>query len=168
MDILPLRILNNFLEKELIVMKIIGSIIKSTIAIMLSVFLFTGLTGQSAVNQLAAQQENVQQNTAQLTQTQSAELKEALETIDAQAAEIRMLTEQLDAATQGHTIVLRFEIQLISGLFGDTFSITCGSQAIQVSQAAFDSLTVGQDLSTEAQSGLDMIADFRIIVESIA
>lgn len=166
MDILPLRILNKFLEKELIVMKIIGSIIKSTIAIMLSVFLFTGLIGQSAVNQLAAQQENVQQNTAQLTQ--SAELKEAQETIDAQAAEIKMLTEQLDAAVQGHTIVLRFEIQLISGLFGDTFSITCGNQAIQVSQSAFDSLTVGQDLSTEAQSGLDMIADFRIIVESIA
>lgn len=166
MDILPLRILNKFLEKELIVMKIIGSIIKSTIAIMLSVFLFTGLIGQSAVNQLAAQQENVQQNTAQLTQ--SAELKEAMETIDAQAAEIKMLTEQLDAATQGHTIVLRFEIQLISGLFGDTFSITFDSQEIQVSQAMFDSLTVGQDLSTEAQSGLNMIADFRIIVESIA
>lgn len=166
MDILPLRILNKFLEKELIVMKIIGSIIKSTIAIMLSVFLFTGLIGQSAVNQLAAQQENVQQNTAQLTQ--SAELKEAQETIDAQAAEIKMLTEQLDAATQGHTVVLRFEIQLISGLFGDTFSIDCGNMEMQVSQTAFDSLTVGQDLSTDAQSGLDMIADFRIIVESIA
>lgn len=166
MDILPLRILNKFLEKELIVMKIIGSIIKSTIAIMLSVFLFTGLIGQSAVNQLAAQQENVQQNTAQLTQ--SAELKEALETIDAQAAEIKMLTEQLDAATQGHTIVLRFEIQLISGLFGDTFSIDCGSLEMQISQTEFDSLTTGQDLITDAQGGLDMIADFRIIVESIA
>lgn len=146
-------------------MKIIGSIIKSMFAVMLSIFVLTGLLGQSAVNQLAAEQENVQANTAQLTP--SAELTAAQATIAALKAENQVLMGQLEAANAGHTVVLQFGINLISGIFGDSISIDCGRMEVQVSQAFFDTLTVGQDLST-GQSSLDVIADFRIIVESMA
>lgn len=135
-------------------------IFRSIIAIAIAIFFFSNIDRESD-NRLAAPEE------AAIISDHSA--CEAI--IAAREGEIDSLRSELAEAQRSVDLILRIDIEIAPGLFGDWSVIRFRSGAIRINAAAAEALSRGDDLCSQLLSDsaiLARIIDCRIIVESIS
>lgn len=90
--------------------------------------------------------------------------------IDDQQQQIDALRNEVQELRRSADLVLRIEIEVIPGVFGDWSVIRFHSGAIRISQAVADTLTIGEEIDSipiSESAILGRIIGCRIIVESI-
>ena len=135
-------------------------IFRSIIAIAIAIFFISNIDRESD-NRLAAPEE------AAIISDHSA----CESVIAAREAEIDHLRIQLAEAQRSADLILRIEIEIAPGMFGDWASICFRSAPIRISAAAAEDFSQGEELGSSLISDsaiLERIIDCRIIIDSIA
>lgn len=135
-------------------------IFRSIIAIIIAIFLISNIDRESD-NRLAASEEAV------FISDHSA--CEAV--IAAREAENESLRIELAEAQRSVDLILRIEIEVAPGFFGDWASICFRSAPIRINAAAAEGLIEGDDLGSSLISDSALLAriiDCRIIVERVS
>ena len=124
----------------------IGSLVKTTLAVLLLVMVLVSLLSLSFSGQLSTKREETSVSDS------SSHLKQ-----------IQLLEQQLELAKQGHGIQIRGELCFL----GELIIIGCDSETIFVSDAQFSTLTSGQVIASQQVDGLLGqlgLAAFRLVV----
>ena len=135
-------------------------IFRSILAIVVAVFLISSIDREDD-NRLATSEEAVIISDHRVC--------EAI--IAAREAENESLRIELAEASRSVDLVLRIDLRILSGVFGEWSVISFRSGAIRINAAAAAELSEGQDLSSVLLSDsvvISRIIDCRIIIDSIA